>query len=68
MEITQDELLEQSKISALESGLYKTRLSKATILYENLYEAAKHSIDLANIEDPNIDFEFLNKFPAKIEF
>jgi hypothetical protein len=65
MEITQDELLEQSKISALEAGIFKTRLSRATALYESLYNKIQE--ELNRIDQP-ADFDFIDNFPAKIEF
>ena len=73
MEVTQEELLEQSKTSALEAALWKSRASRATGMYAALHSEAKRArdnMDFEAIAEENVEpnFDFLDKFPATIEF
>jgi len=67
MEVTPEELLEQSKTSALEAALYKSRAQKASGFYKALYEKVKHASEDAKTDAQKKHFEFLSNFPETIE-
>ncbi len=69
MEVSQDELLEQSKISALEVGIYKSRLDRTVALYNSLHSRVNDTVEKLNLGEAFDAFEEMMKsFPEKIVF
>lgn len=68
MEISQAELLEQLKISAVKAEIFESRLDKVIAMYSALYNRITEELDKPNTTDDIMNFDFIDTFPAKIEF